>query len=344
MAKKPIDFPRDYSLPHLRIDRFAKAFDYQPPKPTNFPRAANSPERFSHGGKLTAGLGQASAAAQRMTQLRDPAIAVGKPNAYFEVASDIDKTLPDKGWTGVRVGAVHRDPTGAHVGTLFVTGDGETALTNAIGDYTSDTAVTASTKRLDQINRIAPWTVESLWMDLRAAPQAGQRIWWECWCFPKTASHLVQPAERLKLRVSEQRLLFPDFTVVPIYATREDMEKLLANTDAIGELRLASDTPHVFTHDLKAYHLPILADLVARVTPPPEDAPAACLLDTGVARAHPLLGPSLKAKDCQAVDDAWGVTTIMATGPRWPAWRCSETSRIPSPTVARSNSRIAWSR
>jgi hypothetical protein len=306
MAKKPISFPRDYSLPHLRIDRFAKALDYQQPKPKNFPRVPEGPERFSHGGKLSTGLGLALVAAQGIKQLRDPNIAVGKPNAYFEVVSGVDTLLPDKGWTGVRIGAVRRDPNGTQVGTLFVTGDGETVLSDAIAEYTAGTSTTASTKRLDQIERIAPWTVDSLWMDLRAAPEAGQRIWWECWCWPKTAKHLVQPAARLKLRVSEQRLFFPDFEVVPVYGTREDIEKLLANSDAIAELRHASDTPHVYTHDLRAYQIPILDDLVARITPPPDNAPAACLLDTGVARAHPLLAASLNPADCQSVDDAWG--------------------------------------
>ena len=306
MAKKPVSFPRDYALPHLRIDRFAKALDYQPPKPTNFPRAPETPERFSHGGKLTTGLRQAIAAAQRLKQLRDPNIAAGKPNAYFEIASDIDKVLPDKGWSGARVGAVHRDASGRQVGTLFITDNGETVLSDALAAYTGGTATPASTKRLDQIDQIAPWTVDSLWMDLRSPPEAGERIWWECWCWPKTARHLVQPAARLKLRVSEQRLLFPDFEVVPVYATREDIEKLLANTDAIAELRHASDTPHVYTHDLRAYQIPILRDLVDRITPAPEAAPAACLLDTGVARAHPLLAPSLSAADCQTIDEAWG--------------------------------------
>jgi len=36
------------------------------------------------------------------------------------------------------------------------------------------------------------------------------------------------------------------------------------------------------------------------------DAPAVCLLDTGVNRSHPLIEPVLAAADAQAVDPAWG--------------------------------------
>src|SRR5262245_53836242 len=98
MAKKPISIPHTYALPHLRIDRFAQALDYQPPKPNFQPGEGAGRERFAHGKKLAGELTQAIAAAQRQRRLRDPAIAVGKPNAYFEVASDVDKLLPDKGW------------------------------------------------------------------------------------------------------------------------------------------------------------------------------------------------------------------------------------------------------
>ena len=306
MARKPVPIPHTYTLPHLRIDRFAKAYDYQPPRPAARAGLDAGRERFSHGGKLAAELAHAIAAAQRQRQLRDPTFATGKPNAYFEVTSDIDKLLPDKGWRqDVRVGAVRRDSNGAQVGTLFVTAAGEKVLADALTTYTGSTIATASTKRIDQIERIAPGTVTSLWIDLRPLPQAEQRIWWECWCWPETAANILHPAAQLDLRVSEQRLHFPDFEVVPVYATVAEMERLLANTDAIEELRHASDTPHVYTHDLAAYQKDILDDLVSRMTPPPDNAPSTCLLDTGVARAHPLLAPSLSASDCHAVDAAW---------------------------------------
>jgi subtilase family protein len=305
MARKPVSIPHTYSLPHLRIDRFAAALGYQPPKPKFRPTDEPGRERFSHGGKLAAELAHAMAAATRQRELRDPSVAAGKPNAYFEVASDAESLLPDKGFKGVRIGAVHRDLSGAQVGTLFVTTEGEKVLSDTIADYGAGSAKPASTKRIDQIERIAPGTIGSLWTDLRPLPEAGQRIWWECWCWPETAENLIRPAQRLNLRVSEQRLHFPDFEVIPVYATREDMERLLANTDAIEELRHASDSPHVYTHDLAEYQTDILEDLVARVTPAPDTAPAVCILDTGTARGHPLLAPSLAATDCHAVDESW---------------------------------------
>lgn len=306
MAQKPSKIPRTYSLPHLRLERFAKALSYQLPPPPARPPRPDERVRYSHGPKLAAELGHAIAAARKQGELRDPSIAVGKPNAYFEVSSEVDKFLPDKGWRkDVRIGAVRRGPSGAQVGTLFVTEKGEKLFAGELSKYSTEADETASTKRIDQIEAILPGTVASLWMDLRPLPQIGQRVWWECWCWPEIAQNIRGPAEGLKLRVSDQRLHFPDFEVVPIYATLEDMERLLANTDAIEELRYASDTPYVFTHDLTELRFEFLDDLVARVNAPANHAPAVCLLDTGVAAAHPLLEPGLSLTDCHAVDEAW---------------------------------------
>lgn len=306
MADKP-ELPNSaFKLPHLRIDAFASPKAYRPPR-----RSMSKPEsdrqRFSHGGKLSAELAQALAAAHRMLAERDESIAAGKPGAYVEIASKIDDALPDKGWgqQGIRIAAVRLNEDGAEVGGLFVPTKAETFLSETLSSYQQGAGSDAAAARIEQIERIAPATVETLWVDRRPLPAAGQRIWWECWCWKETAKNLIRPAERLGLRISEQRLLFPDFEVIPVYAAREDVERLLANSDAIEELRHASDNPHVYTHDLAKYQVPLVKDLESRITPAPESAPAACILDTGVTRAHPLLAPSLAVSDWHAVDQNW---------------------------------------
>lgn len=48
-------------------------------------------------------------------------------------------------------------------------------------------------------------------------------------------------------------------------------------------------------------------ELCERVTPPSEDAPAICVLDTGISRGHPLLAASLHTVDCHTCEPAWGM-------------------------------------
>ena len=109
--------------------------------------------------------------------------------------------------------------------------------------------------------------------------------------------------------------------MVPVYATRTQMERLLLHTDAISELRKASDNPYVFTHELARYQSPLIADLARRITPVEPEAPAACILDTGIARAHPLIAPSLKADDVHAVDARWGTDDHKPNGHGRDGWR-----------------------
>lgn len=294
-----------YSLPHLHITRFAQAQPYTPI--TNVRSRPDGRDPAVHGKKLGGELRHSLAQARQMFANRDDAIAEGTPGVYVEIASQVDKTLPDKGWEqkGLRIGAVHLDDTGAQVGGLFVSTQAEQFLADTIAQYTAGTGGKSAAVRLEKIERIEPATVQTLWVDNRPLPEAGQRIWWECWCWREKVNNLRRPAERLGLSVSEQKLVFPDFEVVPVYGTREDIERLLYHTDAVEELRNASDTPHVYTYDLAEYHVPLLRDLVGRVTPAGDEAPAACILDTGVARAHPLLAPSLAQDDCHAVDENW---------------------------------------
>jgi hypothetical protein len=52
--------------------------------------------------------------------------------------------------------------------------------------------------------------------------------------------------------------------------------------------------------------MPWVDDLVNRTTPADGSAPAACVLDTGVNRGHPLLEQSLAVADTQTCDPGWG--------------------------------------
>lgn len=307
MADKPDLPPTAYTRPHLRFDRFARTDRYAPPKRGFTPRE-DGRERFSHGGKLTGELAQALAIAHALLEQRDPAVATGEPGVYVEINSEPNEPLPDAGWLkqGIRIAAVRTEDTGVQVGGLFVPEAAEPFLQKTLADYTADRGSKAAAERLDRIETIAAGTAATLWFDRRPLPEAGRAIWWECWCWTDRAAHLVGPAERLGLRVSEQRLIFPECVVIPVYGTRADIEKLLVHTDAVEKLRHASDTPHVFLSEMADLQRPLLQDLAGRITPAAADAPAACVLDSGTNRGHPLLAGSLAEADQHAVDEAWG--------------------------------------
>lgn len=306
MAEKPHVPASAFNQPHLRIDRFWHRADYRPP-PRGFAQREEHRDRFSHGGKLTAELAQALAAAHRMLEQREASKAEGEPGVYIDISSEA--ALPDTAWQqkGIRIAAVRTDEAGAQTGGLFVPQKSEAFLERTLADYTRGEGTDAARKRLEQIEEIAPFTVATLWFDRRPLPGPGQSIWWECWCWKDRQSHLAGPAERLGLRVSDQRLIFPECVVVPVYGTRADIEKLLLHTDAVERLRNASDTPHVFLAEMADDQVPLIKDLAGRITASPDATTTACVLDTGANRGHPLLQASLHEDDQHAVDENWGV-------------------------------------
>jgi hypothetical protein len=296
-----------YTLSHLRFDRFARTDRYAPPK-RSFTQKDGGRERSSHGVKLKDELARMLATAHALLKQRDPALTAGEPGVYVEIHSEPHEPLPDTGWgrEGIRIAAVRTEDTGIQIGGLFVPETAEPFLEKTLVDYTADRGTKAAAERLDRIDTMAPGTVATLWIDRRPLPEEGRGIWWECWCWKDRDAHLHRPAERLGLRVSEQRLIFPDCVVTPVYGTRADVEKLLVHTDAIERLRHASDTPHVFLSEMGDMQMPLLRDLAGRITSAPASAPAACVLDSGANRGHPLLVGSLDEGDQHAVDERWG--------------------------------------
>jgi hypothetical protein len=90
---------------------------------------------------------------------------------------------------------------------------------------------------------------------------------------------------------------------------RGDALRLSSSLDVLGdiaEVRRAKETAAFFADATASEQADWVGDLKERTTPPPVDAPAVCVLDTGVTRGHPLLEELIAPGDAMAVDPAWG--------------------------------------
>lgn len=301
-----------HRLKHIRIERFRSEARFSPPQ-RNMSGIRFVRDRDIHGPKLEGDLTTAFAVAQKLLTERDPQVQAGKPGVYLEVESVEGVKLPDLNWSSqdIRLGALRINETGAEVGALFVPTESEGFLTLKVEEYARQSTPKQEPKHKDKfapVETIRAATIESLWTDQRPLPaHSNERIWWECWCWRDRASHLVRASERLDLRASDRRLYFPEIEVIPVYATRGEISRLLQNTDAIEELRQATDTPSFFTTTVRREQTRWIEDLVHRVEAPASESPAVCILDGGVARAHPLLDFALDPGDCFTVDPSWGV-------------------------------------
>ncbi|MEF2553990.1 S8 family peptidase [Aurantimonas sp. A2-1-M11] len=83
------------------------------------------------------------------------------------------------------------------------------------------------------------------------------------------------------------------------------LDRLVAHSDVVAELRRAKDTPSFFMSMGGAEQQDWSDELLERVTPSAADV-AVCVLDSGVRRTHPLIEPALAAEDWHTIRPAWG--------------------------------------
>lgn len=134
-------------------------------------------------------------------------------------------------------------------------------------------------------------------------------VWWELWVRQpvELADSVVAAAQNANIDVHADRLLFPDTTVIFLHATAATVAAFASRVPgAIMEIRLATGTIETFLdgRECALGQHDWVEELAARVTPPADDAPVVCTLDTGIAAAHRLISPGLRS--AWAYDAGWG--------------------------------------
>jgi hypothetical protein len=143
--------------------------------------------------------------------------------------------------------------------------------------------------------------------DIAHFPVAGVPAWWEVWLRDGRVAAFKTVAARLNVTMKAHSISFPERDVVLALADEATMERLIQNTDAVAELRLAKDTPTLFLEMRAVDQADWAVNLASRLTRPATTAPAVCILDSGATQAHPLIEPGLDPGDQHAYDATWGV-------------------------------------
>lgn len=304
--------PRD--RPHFHLEGGGQSEPYTSPRLviTGLPPAR---ARAAHARKLELALGRAVAEARRKMAARDDVVAEGERGFYLEF--DIPaaeraavEALENKPkaieLVAVRPVAEGEDTVSA---TVFVPEQSADFFAKKIEAYRDENTQTGKPKNEALIARIEDVrlaAVQSLFTDdAPLFPPAGRPAWWEVWLREGRLDTFRTVARRLNVAVKEHTISFPERDVVLALADEAMMGQLVENTDAVAELRIAKDTPSVFLEMRPVEQAKWAGNLAKRVDPPGLLAPAVCILDSGVSRAHPLIAPALVAADQHAYDDAW---------------------------------------
>lgn len=310
---------------HLLVREAPSADPYTPHKrKMDPPIVPVPPNRGLHARTLGDSLRQASAESQAARDSLDISIHGAKPGVYvqFDGWPGIDlklESLEDqrKGIELVTVQIV-RPPNKPAVqrATVFVPeGQLKHFLTRFEQYATEKTKKKGEPRHKDMVDRIASLrkaALSALWTDsLDEFPADDQKIWWEVWL----RRHDHHELERLLefadaigagMVVGERRLAFEDRIVVLVHGTREQLAGSVDVLNDLAEVRRAPESAAFFVKQSPQDQAAWADDLKKRIQLPGKDAPAVCVLDTGVNRGHPLLQGLIDTADATAVDSTWG--------------------------------------
>ncbi|MDO8379432.1 S8 family peptidase [Phenylobacterium sp.] len=307
------------NIPHVRIEKFQDVAGYVFPKR----KQTSKPLRDDYAAHADALLTQLAEAlgpvppADADARLSLPGL---KPGVLVEIetkAPKLDTSGPAKIPTNLQFTAEdivvlkseRRERTESAV--VFVPDDARAFLASRLENYGKD----PGNERRPDIDKFEP--LETLVRTDAAAlftpllqHEILDPVWWELWVreAPGRADLVAAAARKDGLDVHPDRLQFPDTIVLHVLSPSRALIQFVSRAPgAFVEVRRATDTIQVFLQEGRDAGLgpaDHVAELLARVTPPPPGAPVICVLDSGVSAAHPLIAKGMRG--AWSFDEAWG--------------------------------------
>jgi hypothetical protein len=318
---------RNEQLPHLLIEGFfgTERYTASPRRGPEFPLPAR--DRTTHGTSVREQLDKIRGENE---QNRGGRAEPDKPAPIpIEVRSEPGFVLNleslENRAKGIEVACV-RTEGDVQVATVQVPEGALTHFLKLVEKYlTEDTKGTGRTpprpKHQDLINRVSELrlaTLRSFWTDDEEGfPPPTRAVWWEVWLLvrgdqgPWDSFRML--AEANGLSTGTDTIRFPDRLVALAYGTAEQLTASAELLDMIGEVRRAKENPADFIGLPPKDQAEWVKGLLARVTAPPPNAPAVCLLDAGVV-GNPLVRPALVAEDCHRFAPNWPLADTSTHG------------------------------
>jgi hypothetical protein len=304
-------------LPHLQLLDRGFSQDYKSRGGGGKPPPLPARVRATHGSALRqqledfAAIEEARKAARAANNLQQGAegitIEFRSANGFELAFKSLD--LPSSGIELLNVRIVN----GVTYATCYVPDGKLRILANKVRLYLEPVAEGKKPKNqtlIDSIESIGLATFDALWTDESAPPDDQVLRAWEVWLRldAQNASaavlRFIAAAEPLEITVSQQWIEFPGRVVVVVQATRGQLTTAIELLNLIAEIRHA-DISTALPHDATICEQDAFVDELAARIVLGDDSVAISLLDTGVSRLHPLIGPLLAAGDMHSVHPDW---------------------------------------
>jgi len=307
-------------LPHIFVKDGLTSEAYTSPRTgRNSPVPTPARDRPTHAAKLTADL-EAIATLQQERTAQQNAFGLDALNGIyikFESSPDFELKFEslDARVSGIELCSVkkvdHR-----HIATVYVP-DGKLAIfLSKIADYNNQEKNTKkgnpkNRELVESIASISEAALQALWTDdENLFPEPNTAAWWEIWLRRSAdidyEAVFREHAPQLDIQISTEAIRFLDRTIILAKGTREQLSLSIRLMGAIAEIRSPKDTAEFFVDLGTADQMAWINEALGRISPPSDNAPAVCLLDTGVTNGHPLLVPVADDGDMYSYDPAWG--------------------------------------
>src|SRR5882762_5551779 len=307
------ELPRDRS--HFYLQNVGQSEQYttrqRPRTPAPPPR-----EREAHARELEAALNRALEGAHARAEVRTPAEqASGGFYLHFQLPAGSAEFVQnlENGPKWIELVSVRQsDENAPAFATVFVPFSAANHFQRILDEYR--TQLTARSERprhetiVNRIDSITLAAIRSLFTDdENLLPAQNVRTWWEIWLRGDFVEQFQAVARALDVTVAEGQILdFPEREVFLALSDLETLGRLMARTDAMAEVRLARDTPASFLEMANIEQADWVRDLVARIVAPNVNAPAVCILDSGITHTHNLLSVALSPRDVHTYNPTWG--------------------------------------
>jgi len=216
----------------------------------------------------------------------------------------------------VELVAVKNHEDGRQSAVVFVPEERSGHFEKRVDDYrTGPLTINGNPKHRPLIERIASIslaTLEGLWTDARESfpADANALVWWEVWLRRLSDggefARFLEFAGANGIRVSDRRLQFEDRTVVLAEASPDQLASSLDVLGDVAEVRGVTIGAAPFDSMNGPEQADWARELLERTSISGDvNAPAVCVLDTGVNRGHPLLTDVVAEEDAHAFQPLW---------------------------------------
>jgi hypothetical protein len=313
-------------LPHIELRTPPLSERFTTPQSARSSVSLPARNRAEHGARLKEELQRASEQAEEIIAARKDITPVER-GIYIEFESDPGFSLQldslDNRRSGIELVAVsHIEPSEGQQdvvkATVFVREGRLEVFLKKIEQYLQEETKKGTPRNkplIESISEIRLATIRALWTDASPFPALDQPIWWEAWLRVGDSQEdririleaFQQETARVNLSLSANYLAFPESTVVLVRGSANQLSESVFLLNTLAELRRARELATFFIDMPQLEQADWVEEAVSRITPPSDDAPALCLLDTGVNNEHPLLIVGLDSADMTSYNAAWGV-------------------------------------